>query len=483
MLCLIPANKSPAAYLRLVLLLPKEVDLMSDIRTKIAAVLLGMATAASSPALADGGATKGAAGKAVSREPNRPRALIFLWMQGGVSHLDTFDMKPDAPVEIRGPFKSIQTSVPGLHISEHLPRIARVADQLVVIRSLTHRESDHGRASILMNTGRMPIGVVDYPSLPAALAKELSNDQSLLPFFVSFAGRPVVGEGYLESKYAPLLITDDMLKRSAKAAVQPNKVPCKSEKEISELLRQLTDRGLATRERARLQLEELGMSALPSLRKALAEKPDLETFKRIDRLIDRIKSERFADALNLEREPLALRESYGRDRFGQGCLAARRLVEHGVPVVQVNMGGWDTHVQSFRTLQQRSGVLDAALAALLSDLKERGLLDTTLIVWVGEFGRTPRINGQAGRDHWPQAFSVVLAGAGIKGGQVIGKTDRSGAQVAERPVSVPELMATICTALSVDPTRRRPTDRGVMIPLVDDNSPPVKEAFREKAAK
>jgi len=161
-------------------------------------------------------------------------------MQGGVSHLDTFDLKPDAPVEIRGLFKPIPTSVPDLHISEHLPRIARLVDQMAVIRSLTHRESDHGRASFLMHTGRMPRAFIDYPSLPAALAMELSNEQSLLPFFVCIGGTPSVGAGYLDSKYAPILVSDDMLKRPAKAGTEPSKAPAKSAKQMAEMVRQLT---------------------------------------------------------------------------------------------------------------------------------------------------------------------------------------------------------------------------------------------------
>jgi hypothetical protein len=279
-------------------------------------------------------------------------------------------------------------------------------------------------------------------------------------------------------------VNDEQIRRPAKAPVAPPvRIAPKTEPQMAELVRQLSDDDLPTRQRARAQLEDLDILALPTLRKAQAAKPDLATHQRIDSLIDRIKHEQFVQALNLDREPVTLRDSYGRDRFGQGCLAARRLVERGVPVVEVILGGWDTHMDNFRAVKRSSGILDNGWAALLSDLKERGLLDTTLVVWIGEFGRTPRINAHGGRDHWPHAFSVVLAGAGIKKGAVIGKTDRTGAQVAERPVTVPELMATICAALGVDPARRQQADRGIMIPLVDDNAPPIQEALRAKPTK
>lgn len=447
--------------------------------TKVAVLLLGILAFAAPLGLAEPAVKPAPA--ALPAKP--PRALIFLWMQGGASHLDTFDLKPEAPLEIRGPFKSLPTSIPDLHISEHLPRLARLAEHLAVIRSVTHRETNHDDAEYLLHTGRQRRNLTNYPSLPAALARELGKEQSLLPHFVCLGGTPSVGAGYLEGQYIPILVSDAMLRRPARAGSAPAPVAALSDEQLAALLRQLSTGDLASRNRARAQLEDQGSRALPALRKAQASKPDLETHQRLDQLLERIKAEQFAAALNLEQEPLALRESYGRDQFGQGCLAARRLVERGVPVVEVILGGWDTHVDAFKALKQRSAVLDNAWATLLADLKERGLLDTTLVVWAGEFGRTPRINGQGGRDHWPQAFSVVLAGGGTKGGTVIGKTDRRGAEVAERPVSVPEFLATICAALGIDPARRQLVERGLTIPLVDDNTQPVQEALRVKTAK
>jgi RNA polymerase sigma factor (sigma-70 family) len=359
-------------------------------------------------------------------KPTKRRACIILWMSGGPSQFETFDLKPGAMTG--GPFRPIKTATKGVEISEHLPRLARLTNHLAIIRSLSHREGDHARASFLMHTGYHHDGAIHYPGLGAVLAKQLGDARPGLPSYVRLNGMvpPFLrgpGPGFLGPQYGPV------------------------------------------------DVEPTGPGETPALPPAAAF--EAQRKGRGDQVRKAV-----AKAFDLEKENPPLRDAYGRNAFGQGCLLARRLVEAGVPVVEVTMGGWDTHANSFEALKKLSGQLDAGWSALLKDMDERKMLDEVVIVWMGEFGRTPRINAQQGRDHYPLCSSVVLAGRGIKGGQVLGATDADGIKVAALPVKPPELLATVYTALGIDPTLQNMSNTGRPVRLVEKGTSPVRQALR-----
>jgi RNA polymerase sigma factor (sigma-70 family) len=366
-------------------------------------------------------------------KPGPRYSVILLWMPGGPSQFETFDLKPDNANG--GPFKEIDTSAKGVKISEHLPRLAKQAKHLAILRGMTHREGDHIRATYLMRTGREVGGDHEYPTLGSVLAKELGEGRGDLPGYVSLVPWTPFGPkghapGFLGAKYAPLEV----------GATRFGGRPPQSN------------------ERLRLPPEEAF--------EALAEGKGKQL------------REAVAKAFDLGEEKEAVRDAYGRTAFGQGCLLARRLVERGVPVVEVTRPGWDLHTDSFPALERLSGELDRGWGALLQDLHDRKKLDTTLIVWMGEFGRTPRINVQQGRDHFPHCFTAVLAGAKVKGGQAIGKTSDDGINILERPVTPAELHATIYRAVGIDPARENRTPGGENVPLVEKGTEAVKEALR-----
>jgi hypothetical protein len=409
----------------------------------------------------------------VARHPQRRRSCILLWMNGGPSQMDTFDLKPGTA--IGGPYKEIQTSAPGLKISEHLPKIAKFGDRMAIIRSMSTKEGDHERATFYLRTGYLPQGPIQYPPIGALVSKEIGRDDAPLPNFVSIAPfqffrANASGSGFLGPKYAPLIVGD-----STPRPNQPGQ-------NVDEALK-VQDVDLAkhisrARADARIELlQGLEKDFLES-RPGVAAQSHLAAYERAVRLM----RTEAAKAFNLEEEKAALRDAYGRNLFGQGCLLARRLVERGVPFVEVTMGGvnggafgWDTHQNNFDRVKELSGVLDAAWGTLMTDLKERGLLDSTLIVWMGEFGRTPQINQSNGRDHFPNAWSTVLAGGGIKGGAAVGKTSRDGSNVEERKITVQDFLATICEALGVDPMKQNQSNIGRPIRIVDKSAEVIKE--------
>jgi hypothetical protein len=343
-------------------------------------------------------------------------------MGGGPSQMDTFDLKPGQANG--GPFKEIDTSVKGIRISEHLPKLAKHMHEMVLIRTVTHREGDHLRASHLMNTGYEVQQGFQYATVAEVLAKELGGDKSVVPNYVRTPVPPVrfgPPVGRLGKRYVPLQLY---------AGQGGLEIP---------------EEGM---------FEAMAGKQAPAWHKVMAE------------------------AVDVRGEKDAVRKAYGAHPFGLHCLMARRLVERHVPVIEIELDGWDTHMDNFTFVKRKSEILDAGWSALLADLKERKLLDTTLIVWMGEFGRTPRINPQQGRDHWCTSFTVVLAGGGIKGGQVIGQTKADGMGVAQRPVTVPELLATIYGAVGVDRTRRYPAGvPGVNIAIVDGPAEPIREVL------
>jgi hypothetical protein len=412
--------------------------------------------------------------RSAAAHPKRKRSCILLWMPGGPSQMDTFDLKPGQ--KTGGPFKDVATSAPGVRISEHLPKVAGQMKHLAVIRSMSTREGDHDRAAYLLRTGNLPQEPVQYPTLGSLFARELGDPGAELPAFVSVGTARGLndggfGAGFLGPDYAPLLVgnsdTDPYTPLLTEKALR---VPdLKSPAKVS-----------PSRGRKRIGLLDAFNSDFTARHDGLAVSSLASAYKRALRLT----TGTAAKAFDLDQEKPGTRDSYGRTLFGQGCLLARRLVERGVPFVEVALGrvpgafaGWDTHQRNFDSLKALCGVLDPAWGALTADLHDRGLLETTTIVWMGEFGRTPRINPQAGRDHYPNAWSVVLGGGGIKGGQVIGKTSADGAEVKERPVAVPDLLATVCKALGIDPTKQNLSNIGRPIRIVDRSGKPVTEAL------
>jgi uncharacterized protein (DUF1501 family) len=409
----------------------------------------------------------GALAADAARNPQCKRSCILLWMSGGPSQLDTFDLKPGHPNG--GPFKLIHTSVPGIQISEHFPRIATLAGHLAIVRSMTSKEGDHPRATFLLRTGYLPQAAVQYPALGALVSKELGDDRSELPNFVSIAPFPAsnpaaVGAGFLSPGHAPLVVGQSGLGlRTQDNADTALKVPD---------LAPSADIGKAQADARFGMLRQVQRDFLSEH----ADSAVLSHQHAYDRAV-RLMRSAAAKAFDLDAEKSAVRDAYGRNLFGQGCLLARRLVEQHVPFIEVTLDGWDTHYDNAGTVRRLSQTVDAAWAALMTDLKERGLLQTTLIVWMGEFGRTPKFGQPDGRDHWPSSFSAVLAGGGIRGGQVIGDTGADGAAVKDRPVTAPELLATVCEALGIDHQKQNISNVGRPIRIVAPGARAVREAL------
>jgi hypothetical protein len=383
-------------------------------------------------------------------------------MSGGPSQMDTFDLKPGHANG--GTFKETATAAPGVRISEHLPLLAKEMNDLAIIRSLSTTEGEHGLATQLMHTGYQARNTaVRYPSIGSLLSKELGSDENDLPNFISLSPMQMVDAGFLGPNYAPLTVSgasDDPNAR-ANLSLEDLKPPTgRDSKSLSDQFEIL-----------RFMQQSFGATSD-------AAKAHQANYNKAMRMVQT----QARKAFQLEEEKPELRDAYGRNRFGQGCLLARRLVERGVAFVEVALSGtpnngvgWDTHGDNFNAVRALSGILDPAFATLMKDLRERGLLDSTLVVWMGEFGRTPLINPQGGRDHFPIAWSVVLGGAGIKGGRAYGKTSPDGMEVTEGKVSVADLYATICRAVGIDPTKENISPEGRPIPIVDRGAKPIKE--------
>jgi hypothetical protein len=414
----------------------------------------------------------GALAEAAAERPARKRSCILLWMSGGPSQMDTFDLKPGHANG--GPFREIASKVPGIHISEHLPKLATHLDTIALVRSVTGKEADHGQATYLGHTGYPARGPIQYPTLGSVVAKEVGAAEATLPNFVSIApfrlfSPAAHGPGFLGPRYAPLTVGES----NANLARPPGEGEGNA-LQVEDLApaRELAKEHAAVRLRLLQQMQAEFAAGRPDA----AVQSHKTAYERAVRLM----GAEGVTALNLDGEPARLRDAYGRNLFGQGCLLARRLVERGVPFVEVSLGGpggagWDTHVNNFDAVKELSGTLDAAWSSLLADLKQRGVLERTLVVWMGEFGRTPKINGNNGRDHFPYAWTAALAGGGIKGGQVVGKTSADGSTIEERPVAVPELLATVYQALGIDPALQNVSNTGRPISLLEKSAKPVAE--------
>jgi len=396
---------------------------------------------------------------AAAVDPGRPRrSCLVLWMAGGPSQTDTFDLKPGH--SHGGPFQPIATSAPGITISEHLPETAKWMHTMAVIRSMSTREGDHGRATEDLRTGQRPSGPIQFPVLGSLVANEAGPPAGELPNYVSILSRGlfrpgISPAGFLGMDSAPLLVgnsAESLGKLTVENLARP---------------RQVTARQFDQRRDLLSASEESFLNSHPGM----ATQAHRAAYSRALRLM----SPSAAEVFDLDRESAATHARYGTTQFSQGCLLARRLLEQRVPFVEVSLGGWDTHYDNFDEVRRLSTVLDRPWAALLQDLSDRDLLKDTLIVWMGEFGRTPVINPQAGRDHYPKAWSVVLGGGGIHGGAELGRTSDDGLTVVERPVTTPDLLATICRALNLDPRKQNMSNVGRPIRLVDPDARPIEE--------
>ena len=416
-------------------------------------------------AVGAGVSVSGWLGRLAANEPKPRRSVILLWMAGGPATIDLFDLKPGH--DNGGPFRPVDTTAPGLRIGEHLPRLAMHGKHLAVLRGMTTREGDHGRGTYLMRTGVVPSAAgIHYPSVGALVSKELGDPTSELPNFVSIApqrffSQEAYGPGFLGPQHAPLIVGDGQFNAN---------VP-----DVDNVLR------VQDLARPRDVTEEAGLSRLDLLRGVhddfAATHPGGVTrahASAYDRAV-RLMRSAGGKVFDLTEEKANVRDAYGRNLFGQGCLLARRLVERGVSFVEVTLGGWDTHQNNHDQVRNLCGTLDRAWAQLLSELKDRGLLERTTVVWAGEFGRTPRINQQRGRDHFSTAWSTVLAGGGVKGGQAVGRTSADGMTVEDRPVSAGDFLATVCRVAGIDPEKQNMSNVGRPIPIADRGATPVTE--------
>lgn len=393
----------------------------------------------------------------------RAKSCILIWLDGGPSHLDTFDPKPQAPAEIRGPFSTISTNLPGEPLSELLPETAKVMDRISIVRSVTSPLGEHNFGAQYMLTGYKPTPALDYPTFGSAVAKHANSDRQLPPNMAipnfRVGGAKFPPQGFLDARFAPFEVGGD---------------PANSQFKIRdvELYPDMTDVRL---NRRRDYLNFLNKADQQFQSGLVTTDP---IFEQAYRLMTSPKAKR---AFDLSQESIQTRQRYGGKTIGQSCLLARRLVESGVPFVTVNNTGWDTHNDMYTRLKEGytgakvpvglTPSLDTAFSALIRDLDERNLLNETLVVVMGEFGRTPKLNPAGGRDHWPRVFSVVMAGAGIPGGQIIGQSDSMGESPNERPVKPSDLAATIYTLLGIDPRSKLYTRDGRPVPIVLDGIP------------
>jgi hypothetical protein len=388
------------------------------------------------------------------------KSVIILWMGGGPSHMDLWDLKPTS--QNGGEFKPIKTSASGVEISEILPKTAAVFKNLSVVRSLVTNEGSHERGTTLMNTGRPPSPVVQFPAMGAVAAQQLAAKELALPGFIGVGGTAQrVGPGFLGMMYAPFTVQN------------PGQPPANI-KAPGLGDEQMTMERLRRRQRLFYGVEDpFNQSAFPHLRKdadreaaGSAAQAHAAIYKKaFDLTVSPLRT-----VFEISKEPKSVIDSYGgmANRFGMGCLLARKLVEKGVSCVEVDLGGWDNHGNIFPTLRNNLGKrLDEGMGGLVKDLVDRGMWKNTVVLWMGEFGRTPRINQNAGRDHWARSWSVVVGGGAIKGGQAYGATDKDGIDVATDPCSIGDLFATVYKGLGIDPATKVRDNLGRPLELAD----------------
>lgn len=387
-------------------------------------------------------------------------SCILIWQDGGPSHYETFDPKPEAPVEIRGEFEPIPTKIPGVYFSQHMQRLAAIADRFAVIRSIRHDQGNHGAGNHYMMTGappRIPVGcgafVSFHPSIGSTVAHQLGAPHGMPAYFSMPQMSRSGGPNFLGQKFAPFVVSDD-----------PNN-PNFRVRDVA-LPRGLDDGRFLGRKELRGMVDRM-----VRINDEAAGDPVTAVDEFYQQGYQLITSPQAQAAFDVHREPNAIRDRYGRNSFGQRALLARRLVEAGVPFITLYEGGWDHHTNIFSSLSKRLPTFESTIAALIEDLDERGLLDRTMVIVLGEFGRTPKVNKDVGRDHWSNAMSVLFAGGGTPGGQVVGATDRQGYSAVERVLSPENFVSTIYRKLGIDPNQILYTPEGRPVHLVSDPTP------------
>jgi uncharacterized protein (DUF1501 family) len=390
------------------------------------------------------------AARAADPAPERKRkhkSCILLFMTGGPSHIDTFDPKP---ANKSSGFKSISTSVSGIQICENLPKTAKMMKDMVLLHGMSTSEGSHGRARYYMHTGyREGVGGVVHPSLGAIASNFLGKSDDDLPNYFCTGG-VAYGAGYAGPFHAPVEVAD----------------PARGIANLKPL------DGMAALDKRTSLLLDLEKGFIDRVQNNGAE-AHKATYERAAKLMHSEK----AMAFDISQEPESVREAYGKSRFGEGCLLARRLVESGVAFVEVALNGWDTHRDNEKKIKNLTEELDPAMSALIADLKQRSMLDDTLVIWMGDFGRTPHTGKQGGRDHYPRAWTTVLAGGGIKTGQAVGKTDKDGGEVVDGKVSAVDFMATVCQALGINYEKHLYANGNRPMRVVDKGEKVVKALF------
>jgi hypothetical protein len=399
--------------------------------------------------------------------PSTPHInCIMIWLDGGPSHYETFDPKPEAPSEIRGEFKSIPTAVPGVHFSEAVPQLAKAADKFTVIRSICHKDPNHGGGNHYMMTGSptpVPVACGAFVTFHPSFGSVVSYHRGLRDGLPAYMSMPQVsrsgGPNFLGGQHAPFVINGNPNDKNFQ--VRDVVLP----KEISE-------GRAASRRELRASLDQMQRFS-----DKLVEDPAVTFDQYYAQGLELVLSPKAQAAFDLQREEEKVRDAYGRNDFGQRLLLARRLVEVGVSWVTVYFGGWDHHTKIFDAYKgDHVKKMDAGLAALINDLDQRGLLNSTLVILLGEFGRTPKVNKDAGRDHWPHAMSVLMAGGGVPRGQIVGATDAKGYHASENVYRPEDFAASLYTKMGIDPAQTLHTNTGRPVQLVS-NGRLIKELF------
>jgi hypothetical protein len=393
----------------------------------------------------------------------KAKSCILIWLDGGPSHYETFDPKPQAPVEIRGEFKPLQTKVPGIQYSELMVRLGSIADQLAVVRSIRHDQGNHGAGNHYMMTGappRIPVGcgafVSFHPSLGSVTASEKGSPSGLPAYFTMPDMTRSGGPNFLGAKFAPFVVSDNPNNNSFRV------------RDVA-LPQGLGEARFDSRREVRTQVDQM-----VRFNDQAAADPVMAQDEHYQQGFQLITSKEAQAAFDISREPEKIRTAYGRNPFGQRALLARRLVEAGVPFITLNDGGWDHHTKLFDSFKKRVPAFESSIAALIQDLAQRGMLESTLVIVLGEFGRTPQVNKDGGRDHWSNAMSVMFAGGGTPGGQVVGATDKKGYAAVERVLSPENFASTIYSKLGIDPGKILYQPNGRPAHLVSDPTP-IKE--------
>jgi hypothetical protein len=402
-----------------------------------------------------------AQGKATANTVN----CILIWLDGGPSHFESFDPKPNAPMDVRGELKSIPTAVPGVHFSQSIPKLAKVADKFTVIRSVCHKDPNHGGGNHYMMTGAptpVPVGcgafVTFHPSYGSVVSWKRGIHNGLPAYMTTPEMTRSGGPNFLGARHAPFVIKGS-----------PNRADFRVRDVV--LPSQIAEGRETSRQQLRQSLDRLARLG------EVADDPAVGFDGNYQQALSLVTSPEAQAAFDISKESDAVRDQYGRTDFGQRLLLCRRLVEVGVSFVTCYSGGWDHHKTIFKSFRgPQTGSLDQGLSALITDLDQRGLLDSTLVLCLGEFGRTPKVNKDAGRDHWPHAMSILAAGAGIPRGQVIGATDANGYYACDNVHSPEDFAASLYMKMGIDPTELLHTNTGRPVQLVTGGQP-IKELF------